>query len=108
MQLPFTPFFCTFEPFNHSQTSTPMATIAPSQVKKFDASSLEAIAYESVKQIPTKEPNDQVRLGYHIWTYLKEKNGTVADAVKNSGARILIPEKEASAIIEAALKEKSA
>lgn len=85
-----------------------MATITPSQVKKFDASSLEAIAYESVKQIPTKEPNDQYRLGYHIWNYLRDKRGTVADAVKHSGARILIPEKEAAVIIEAALKERSA
>ena len=83
-----------------------MATIAPTAVKQFDSSTLEKIAYDSVKTIPTKEPNDQYRLGYHIWNYLKEKRGTVADAVKHSGARILIPEKEAAAIIEAALKSR--
>jgi hypothetical protein len=84
-----------------------MATVAPSTVKQSDPSSLEKIAYESVKAVPTKEPNDQYRLGYHIWNHLKEHKGTVAEAVKHSGARILIPEKEATAIIEAALKEKS-
>jgi hypothetical protein len=83
-----------------------MSTIAPSPVKHADASSLEKIAYESVQQIPTKEPNDLNRLGYHVWIFLKEKKGTVADAVKQSGARILIPEKEAAAIIEQSLKSK--
>jgi len=82
-----------------------MTTIAPSSVRPFDDASLEKIAYNSVKTIPTKEPNDQYRLGYHVWNMLKEKKGTVADAVRQSGARILISEKETVAIIEAALKE---
>lgn len=82
-----------------------MATIAPSTVKLFDDASLEKIAYGSVQSIPTKEMNDQYRLGYHVWNYLKEKRGSVAEAVKQSGSRILIPEKEAVAIIEAALKK---
>lgn len=84
-----------------------MSTIAPSSVKAFDASTLEKIAYNSVKSIPTKEPNDQYRLGYNIWNYLKEKKGSIADAVKQSGARILISDKEAIAIIEAELKKAS-
>ncbi|MCK9409079.1 MAG: hypothetical protein WCX28_00355 [Bacteriovoracaceae bacterium] len=83
-----------------------MSTIAPAPVKQSDPSSLEKIAYDSVKEIPTKEPNDQNRLGYHLWNYLKEKKGSVAVAVKQSGARILIPENEAVAIIEAALKAR--
>ena len=83
-----------------------MSTLAPSSVKQSDPSALEKIAYDSVKQIPTKEPNDQNRLGYNVWIFLKEKNGTVADAVRQSGARILIPEKEAVAIIEAVLKAR--
>ena len=81
-----------------------MATVAPSTVRPFDDATLEKIAYNSVKAIPTKEPNDQYRLGYHIWNMLKEKKGTVTEAVRHSGSRILIPEKEAVAIIEAALK----
>ncbi|MFA6468765.1 MAG: hypothetical protein WCW35_07695 [Bacteroidota bacterium] len=84
-----------------------MSTTAPATVKYADATSLEKIAYDSVKSIPTKEPNDQSRLGYHIWLLLKEKKGSVADAVKHSGARILIPEKETVSIIEAELKKMS-
>ncbi len=84
-----------------------MTTIAPSTIKGFDASTLEKIAYESVKTIPTKELNDQYRLGYHVWNYLKEKKGTLTDAVHQSGSRILITEKEAVAIIEAEMKKSS-
>jgi hypothetical protein len=85
-----------------------MTTVAPSAVRMFDAASLEKIAYESVKAVPTKETNDQYRLGYHIWNYLKERKGTVLEAVKQSGARILVSEKEAVDIIEAALKTHGA
>ncbi len=82
-----------------------MTTIAPPAVKQFDDASLEKIAYNSVKSIPTKEQNDQYRLGYHIWNYLKEQKGTVAEAVKQSGSRILISEKDAVAIIEKSLQQ---
>ena len=84
-----------------------MTTIAPSSVRQFDPASLETIAYNSVKAIPTKEPNDQYRLGYHVWNYLKDKNGSIANAVKHSGARILITEKEAVTIIETELKKSA-
>jgi hypothetical protein len=84
-----------------------MTTVAASSVKLSDPASLEKIAYDSVKSIPTKEPNDQYRLGYHVWNYLKDKKGTLADAVKQSGARILISEKEAVAVIEAALQKST-
>ncbi len=82
-----------------------MATIAPPTVKEFDASSLEKIAYESVKTIPTKEQNDQYRLGYHVWNYLKDRKGTLEQAIKRSGSRILISEKETLSIIEQELKK---
>lgn len=72
-----------------------MTTVAAPKVKEFDPSSLEKIAYGSVKSIPTKEPNDQYRLGFSVWMYLKERNGTLEQAVKNAGSRILIPEAEA-------------
>lgn len=84
-----------------------MTTVAPPLVKMFDPSTLERIAYDSVKTIPTKEPNDQHRLGYHVWSYLKEKKGTLSDAVKQSGSRILISEKESIAIIESELKKST-
>lgn len=84
-----------------------MTTVAPSTVKLFDPSSLEKIAYDCVRTIPTKEPNDQYRLGYYVWNYLKDKKGTIADALRQSGARVLIPEVEAVAIIESELKKST-
>jgi len=82
-----------------------MTTNAPSKVKEFDPSTIEKIAYGSVKTIPTREPNDQYRLGYSVWQWLTEKKGTVEQAVRNSGSRILIPEQEAVSIIKQELKK---
>ncbi len=82
-----------------------MTTKAPAKVKEFPADSLEKIAYNSVKDVPTVEPNDANRLGYHIWTWLKKKECTLTDAVDRSEARLLIPKDEAVNIIrEAFLK----
>ncbi len=79
-------------------------TMPASPVREFDESSLEKIAYNSVRSIPTKEPNDRYRLGYHLWLHLKEQTGTIVEAVRLSGARILISEQEAAAIIESELQ----
>lgn len=75
-----------------------------SPVREFDVTSLEKIAYDSVRSIPTKEPNDRYRLGYHLWLHLTQNSGTIADAVRLSGARILISEQEAASIIESELQ----
>lgn len=82
-----------------------MSTIAPLPVKAFDASTLEKIAYNSVKSIPTRESNDQNRLGYHVWEFLSAKQGTLEQAIKNSGSRILISEQETVAIIRQELQK---
>ena len=82
-----------------------MSTVAPSSVKEFPASSLEKIAYNSIKSIPTREPNDRNRLGYHLWQWLSERQGTLEQAVKNSGSRILISEQEAMTIIKQELQK---
>ncbi len=82
-----------------------MSTIAPSIVKEFDASSLEKIAYNSIKSIPTREQNDQYRLGYHLWQWLSAKQGTLEQAIKNSGSRILISEQETLSIIKKELQK---
>jgi len=82
-----------------------MSTTAPSTVKPFDDSTLEKIAYNSVKSIPTREHNDQYRLGYNIWQWLSAKQGTLEQAVKNSGSRILISEQETIAIIKQELQK---
>jgi hypothetical protein len=82
-----------------------MSTVAPSKVKEFSPESLEKIAYKSVEAIPTREPNDQNRLGYCVWLYLSEKKGTLQSAIHNSGARVLIPETDVVRTITAALQQ---
>jgi len=81
-----------------------MTTVAAPKIKAFDQNSLEKIAYNAVSSIPTREPNDQYRLGYSVWLFLKERKGTLALAVKNSGSRILVSESEAIATIRQELK----
>jgi hypothetical protein len=82
-----------------------MPTVAPSKVKEFSPESLEKIAYKSVEAVPTREPNDQFRLGYSIWQLITEKKGTLQSAVRNASARILIPESDVIRTIAAALKQ---
>ena len=82
-----------------------MSTVPPSKVREFPATTLEKIAYSSVATIPTREPNDQNRLGYCVWHYLSERHGTLAQAVHTSGARILIPESDVIKIISDSLKK---
>ncbi len=47
-----------------------MTTKAPSSVQPGPDQSLEKVAYESVKNIPTVEPHDQDRLGFNVWRWL--------------------------------------
>ncbi len=76
-----------------------MSTKPPSPVQPASPTSLEKIAYTSVSTIPTQEPNDQNRLGYHVWRWLGNKQGTLEQAVLESGARLKISAKEAVKII---------
>ncbi|MEW5797855.1 MAG: hypothetical protein AB1728_02505 [Bacteroidota bacterium] len=80
-------------------------TIPPSKVKEFDPTTLEKIAYTSIASIPTREPNDRYRLGYSLWQWLHSKNGTIEQAIKNSGSRILIPESDAVKTIKQELQK---
>lgn len=82
-----------------------MTTISPSTIKEFDPATIEKIAYNSVKTIPTREPNDQYRLGYNVWIFLSEKKGTLEQAVRYAGSRILLSEAEAIQIIKQELKK---
>lgn len=83
-----------------------MATKPPPEVKKHPEDSLETKAYKSVEDIPTREPNDQNRLGFHVWRWLSGKQNTTLDEqITVSGARLLISEKEAKEKIIAKLKE---
>ena len=72
-----------------------MATKPPAKVKEYLENSLEKIAYESVKEIPTVEPNDAYRLGYNIFQCLSKKEIKLKEAIKLSSARMLISEDEA-------------
>ncbi|HLP16547.1 MAG TPA: hypothetical protein VK470_09840 [Bacteroidota bacterium] len=85
-----------------------MSTQPAAKVRAFAQTSLEKIAYTSVQDIPTREPNDQYRLGYSIWVYLKEHTGTIEDAVRTSGARLLIAQADAVRIITEALARAGA
>ena len=82
-----------------------MSTVPPAKVKEFAPSTLEKIAYKSVAAVPTREPNDQNRLGYCVWHFISERNGTLAQAIRTSGARVLIPEADVLRIVGDALKQ---
>ncbi len=88
-----------------------MTTVAPAKVKEFSTTSLEKIAYKSVETIPTREPNDQYRLGYCIWKFLapqssiSERKSTLEEAIHTAGARILIPETEVVRTVKESLKQ---
>ncbi|HUN65944.1 MAG TPA: hypothetical protein VMW43_07555 [Bacteroidota bacterium] len=82
-----------------------MTTKAPSTVQEFTADTIEKKAYESVAGIATREPNDRFRLGYHIWRFLTVRNGTLENAVAESGARLSISREDAVAIIRASLEK---
>lgn len=83
-----------------------MTTKPPSPVKEFPPNSLEKIAYNSVSTIPTQEPNDRNRLGYHVLQWLRTRKGTLENAIKVSGARMHISRDEALKIIADELKKQ--
>lgn len=83
-----------------------MSTKPPSAVKESAADSLEKTAYNSVHAITTEEPNDRNRLGYHVWRWLLTKQGTLEEAVTESGARLHISHLEAVKIIREALTKQ--
>jgi len=82
-----------------------MTTKAPSSVQTAPEQSVEKMAYESVKNIPTVDPHDQDRLGFNVWRWLALKNDPLEIAVKSAGARFLIPEEEAVEKIRQNLKQ---
>lgn len=83
-----------------------MATKKPPEIKPHPDDSVEAIAYKSVEQIPTREPNDLNRLGFHVWRWLTDSaNTTLDEQITVSGARLLISKGEAKERILQALKD---
>jgi hypothetical protein len=84
-----------------------MTTKPPPSVNEFPAESLEKIAYNSVSAIPTQEPNDRNRLGYHVWQWLLNRKGTLADAINVSGARMKISKEDALKAVTEKLKSQN-
>lgn len=83
-----------------------MTTKAPSAVQEFQAESIEKKAYASVSTIQAEEPNDLNRLGYHVWRWITTKQGTLEQAIAESGARIHIPRQDAAKIIRESLAKQ--
>ena len=73
-----------------------MTTKPPSSITAFPEDSLESKAYAAASEIPGREPNDVNRLGYSVWAWLKERKGTLEEAVMNSGIRSDLPIPEIS------------
>ncbi len=44
-------------------------------------------AYASVRAVPTVEPNDRNRLGYHVWLFLRGELPTLEEAVEVAHSR---------------------
>jgi len=83
-----------------------MTTKAPSGIAEFPTESLEKIAYESVAEIPTQEPNDRNRLGFCVWAWLRDRKGTLEQAVRNSGSRTHISYAEVLTIVSKRLQDR--
>jgi len=83
-----------------------MSTKPPSSVQEHPATSLEKMAYASVSAIPVEEPNDQNRLGYHIWRWLTTKQGTLEQAIAESASRLKISREDALKIISESLQQQ--
>jgi hypothetical protein len=56
-------------------------------ISKAEDNELAEKAYASVRAVPTVEPNDRNRLGYHVWLYLRGELPTLVDAVNVSRSR---------------------
>lgn len=81
-----------------------MTTKAPAPIAEFPSDSLEKIAYDSVSGIVTEEPNDRNRLGYCVWAWLRERRGTLEQAIKNSGVRTDVPSSEILSVVSKRLE----
>ena len=83
-----------------------MATKPPPAVEEFPPESLEKMAYAVVSDIETQEPNDQARLGYNVWAWLRERKGTLEEAVNAAGSRTKLSRSDVITLIRQRLAEK--
>ena len=64
-------------------------------VKQSPVDGIEAKAYAAVADIPTLEPNDKNRLGFHVYLFLNRECATLREAVHVAQAGMSISEEEA-------------
>ncbi len=83
-----------------------MTTKPASPVEAPPDGSAEQIAYDSVGKVPTVEPNDGSRLGYHVWRWITSREGSLEDAVRESGARLNVTIDEAVRLISEQLASR--
>lgn len=83
-----------------------MATKPPPPVEEFSQDSLERLAYSVVSDIETQEPNDRSRLGYCVWVWLKDRKGTLEEAVHAAGSRTTLSQTEVVNLLQKRLAEK--
>lgn len=83
-----------------------MTTRQPSPVQVFSDDTLEQIAYSSVTTVPVREPNDQARLGYHLWQFLTGKIPSLEEAIHSAHSRLLISESETGELITQKLRAR--
>ena len=83
-----------------------MSTKPPSKTQPFPEGTVESIAYGAAAAVPTREPNDSARLGYCVWAWLTERNGTLDAAIRAAGVRTELPESEVHAVIRRYLEAK--
>ncbi len=56
-------------------------------ISKEHDSELAELAYSAVANVPTVEPNDRNRLGYHVWLFLRGEVPTLIDAIEQAKVR---------------------
>lgn len=83
-----------------------MSTKAPAGITLHPADSLESVSYSVVSDIVTDEPNDRNRLGYQVWTWLRERNGSLDQAVRAAGTRTAMSLPDMVRLIARRLEEK--
>jgi hypothetical protein len=83
-----------------------MTTKPPSSIAEFSADSLEMLAYSVALEVPAQEPNDNNRLGYCLWGWLKERRGSLLQTIHAAGVRTKLSNEEILVVISKKLKEK--
>ena len=83
-----------------------MSTKPPPSVDEFTPETLEKIAYSAAAGIDAREPNDGNRLGYNVWIWLKDRKGTLEEAIRAAGARTNMDDTEILGTIKKRLGEQ--